>query len=64
MNLDIDVLIVSFSQEWHLKKEVSKWKEHCQTFVDILSTQGGAAKTAAESLAEEWREMVQKEYGI
>ena len=45
-------------------KEVSKLKEHCQTFIDILSAQGGAAKIAAENLAEEWRETVQKEFGI
>ena len=53
-----------FQSGMTFKKDVSKWKEHCKTFVDILSAQGGAAKIAAESLAEEWRETVQKEFGI
>ena len=53
-----------FQSGMTFKKEVSKLKEHCQTFVDILSAQGGPAKIAAESLAEEWTETVQKEFGI
>ena len=51
-----------FQSGMTFKKEVSKLKQHCQTFVYILSAcSRWTSKIAAESLAEEWAETVQKE---
>ena len=60
-NPTFDSIIRQFEAGMEWKKSVSELKEHCQLFLDSLSTQ---AEDAAKTLAREWKEEVKKELGI
>ena len=45
--------------EW--KNDISELERHCQVFLDILSSQGGPVKSAADSLAKQWTQEAERE---
>ena len=47
-----------------MKGDVSKLQEHCQLFLQCLSSEGGPAKLAAQKLCQDWMDEVKKQCGI
>ena len=45
-------------------KNVSELQNHCQLFLDSLSSQGGPVKSAAKAIAKQWKGEVNEELGI
>ena len=47
-----------------LKGDISKLQEHCQLFLQCLSSEGGPTKLAAQKLCQDWMEEVKKQCDI
>ena len=48
----------------YLKEDISKLQEHCQVFLQCLSSEGGPMKLAAQNLCQDWMEEVKKQCDI
>lgn len=55
-----DSMIREFVAGMNSKRTVSKLEEHCQLFLESLSSQGGPVNAEAKVLAEDWKEEVTK----
>ena len=47
-----------------IKEDISKLQEHCQLFLQCLSSEGGPTKLAAQKLCQEWVDEVKKQCNI
>ena len=47
-----------------MKGDVSKLQEHCQLFLQCLSSEGGPTKLVAQKLCQDWMEEVKKQCNI
>ena len=47
-----------------MKGDVSKLQEHCQLFLQCLSSEGGPMELAAQKLYQDWMEEVKKQCNI
>ena len=45
-------------------KSISELEEHCQLFLDSLSSQGGPVENAAKAIAGYWKNEINKKLGI
>ena len=48
----------------YLEEDISKLQEHCQLFLQCLSSEGGPMKLAAKKLCQDWMEEVKKQCDI
>ena len=60
----IDNVIDEFESGMRLANNISKLQEHCQLFLQCLSSEGGPTKLAAQKLCHDWIEEVKKEFNI
>ena len=58
------IMIQEFTYGLKLQKNISELKKYCQLFLTCLFSQGGQVKQAANALAKEWEEEIEKELGI
>ena len=57
-------LIGEFESGINLVNNISKLQEHCQLFLQCLSSEGGPTKLAAQKLCQDWVEEVKKKCDI
>ena len=60
----VDSVIDEFESGMRLANNISKLQEHCQLFLQCLSSEGGPMKLAAQKLCQEWMEEVKKQCDI
>ena len=60
----IDSVIDEFESGMRLANNISKLQEHCQHFLQCLSSEGGPTKLAAQKLCHNWIEEVKKQCDI
>ena len=60
----IDKLIDEFESGMRLASNIPKLQEHCQLFLQCLSSEGGPTELAAQKLCQDWIEEVKKECDI
>ena len=48
----------------YLEEDISKLQEHCQHFLQCLSSEGGPMKLAAQKLCQDWMKEVKKQCNI
>ena len=57
-------VIGEFESGMKLASNISKLQEHCQLFLQCLSSEGGPTKLAAQKLCQDWMEEVKKQCDI
>ena len=57
-------VIGEFESGMNLVNSISKLQEHCQLFLQCLSSEGGPTKLAAQKLCQEWVDKVKKQCDI
>ena len=57
-------VIGEFESGMRLASNISKLQEHCQLFLQCLSSEGGPTKLAAQKLCQDWMEEVKKQCDI
>ena len=57
-------VIGEFESGMRLANNISKLQEHCQLFLQCLSSEGGPTKLAAQKLCQDWMEEVKKQCDI
>ena len=57
-------VIGEFESGMRLADSISKLQEHCQLFLQCLSSEGGPTKLAAQKLCQDWIEEVKKQCDI
>ena len=57
-------VIGEFESGMRLGDNISKLQEHCQLFLQCLSSEGGPTKLAAQKLCQDWMEEVKKQCDI
>ena len=57
-------VIGEFESGMRLGDNISKLQEHCQLFLQCLSSEGGPTKLAAQKLCQDWMEEVKKQCNI
>ena len=57
----IDNVIDEFESGMRLANNISNLQEHCQLFLQCLSSEGGPTKLAAQKLCRDWMEEVKKQ---
>ena len=60
----VDSVIDEFESGMRLANNISKLQEHCQLFLQCLSSEGGPTKLAAQKLCQDWMEEVKKQCDI
>ena len=45
-------------------KSISELENHCQLFLDSLSSEGGPVKSVAKAIAKQWKDEINTELGI
>ena len=60
----VDSVIDEFESGMRLANNISKLQEHCQLFLQCLSSEGGPTKLAAQKLCQDWMEEVKKQCNI
>ena len=60
----IDSVIDEFECGMRLANNISKLQEHCQLFLQCLSSEGGPTKLSAQKLCQDWMEKVKKQCDI
>ena len=63
-NPTYDSMIREFEAGLQFLESVSEVENHCQLFLECLSSQGGPAVGAAKVLAKDWNDEVNKSCGI
>ena len=59
-----DSLISELETKLQFSKTVEVVEDCCYQFVDSLSSQGGVAKAAAQSLAQQWKDEIHKKFDV
>ena len=57
-------VIGEFESGMKLASNISKLQEHCQLFLQCLSSEGGPTKLTAQKLCQDWMEEVKKQCDI
>ena len=57
-------VIGEFESGMKLADSISKLQEHCQLFLQCLSSEGGPTKLSAQKLCQDWMEEVKKQCDI
>ena len=57
-------VIGEFESGMKLASNISNLQEHCQLFLQCLSSEGGPTKLAAQKLCQDWMEEVKKQCDI
>lgn len=57
-------VINEFEAGLKFQKNPSEIEEYCKLLLESLSSQRGAAKHAAKSLKDKWKDTIEKEFGI
>ena len=59
-----DSLISELEAKLRFSKTIEEVEDCCYKFVDSLSSQGGVAETAAQRLAQQWKDEIHKKFNV